>query len=161
LLRTIVRLPCLLLIVALHGRNISEFFQLFHITLRSALFLVSERAGSHFANGQPRSKSRAALGSFADIDDEECGAARCHKRHWGTESLDCPLWVISGHVQHTDACPLSATSRHSQGPAQIERPPRGGPPTFPPDYLFRRLFAPSASFTSRADPTRRGRCRRL
>src|SRR4249919_4257391 len=73
LLRTIVRLPCLLLIVALHGRNISEFFQLFHITLRSALFLVSERAGSHFANGQPRSKSRAALGSFADIDDEECG----------------------------------------------------------------------------------------
>jgi hypothetical protein len=69
LLRTIVRLPCLLLIVALHGRNISEFFQLFHITLRSALFLVSERAGSHFANGQPRSKSRAALGSFADIDE--------------------------------------------------------------------------------------------
>ena len=43
-----------------------------------------------------------------------------------TQQDQCPLWVISGHVQRTSRCPLSANSGH-------------------PDVLFDNLIAPSDS----------------
>jgi len=47
----------------------------------------------------------------------------CQNEIWDLTDIACPLCVISGHLQRTSRCPLSANSGHGTLGLKWKRPP--------------------------------------